>query len=158
MVYHGTPQFPRLQASAYVKTSRPLPRYNCVAWAVGDTSKWWWPHPYDRHCYWPPGFLREETVPIFVDVFRTFRYVPCSLPTPEVSFEKVALFTDAGGVPTHAARQLISGVWSSKLGEGHDIAHHSLSDLEGGIYGWPALFLRRPRLSSFLLTEGRTVS
>jgi hypothetical protein len=156
MVYHGTPQFPRLRASAYVTTSRPLPRYNCIAWAAGDTSKWWWPHPYDRRCYWPPRILREETLPIFVEVFRTLGYQPCSSATPEVSFEKVALFADAG-VPTHAARQLITGVWSSKLGEGHDIAHHSLSDLSGGIYGLPTLFLKRYRLSTFLLTEGRDV-
>jgi hypothetical protein len=57
--------------------------------------------------------------------------------------EKVALFADPAGIPTHAARQLASGQWTSKLGQAEDI-EHELRALEGEIYGVVALILKRP--------------
>jgi hypothetical protein len=53
------------------------------------------------------------------------------------------LFADAAGIPTHAARQLTSGAWTSKLGNAADI-EHELRALEGEIYGVVALILKRP--------------
>jgi hypothetical protein len=53
------------------------------------------------------------------------------------------LFVDARGVPTHAARLLPSGLWTSKLGEWEDIEHDLLA-LEGDVYGTVALLLKRP--------------
>ncbi|MCI0637958.1 MAG: hypothetical protein L0Y72_23715 [Gemmataceae bacterium] len=43
-------------------------------------------------------------------------------------------------MPTHAARQLPTGRWSSKLGPSEDI-EHDLHALEGEIYGTIALKL-----------------
>jgi hypothetical protein len=60
----------------------------------------------------------------------------------EPGFEKVALFADASGMPQHAARQLATGRWTSKLGRMEDI-EHALRDLEGGIYGSVVLLLKR---------------
>ena len=48
----------------------------------------------------------------------------------ETDFDKIAVFANDQGIPTHAARQLPSGRWSSKLGELEDI-EHDLRDLEG---------------------------
>jgi hypothetical protein len=53
------------------------------------------------------------------------------------------LFADAASVPTHAARQLRSGAWTSKLGISEDV-EHELRALEGEIYGVVALILTRP--------------
>jgi hypothetical protein len=66
------------------------------------------------------------------------------LPTGELEsgFEKIALFA-SDGVPKHAARQLESGRWTSKLGTREDI-EHALHDLEGAIYGSVALVMKRP--------------
>lgn len=47
------------------------------------------------------------------------------------------------GSPTHAARQLPDGTWTSKLGKDVDISHDSLDGLSGDRYGTPALILRR---------------
>jgi hypothetical protein len=55
-----------------------------------------------------------------------------------------ALFALADGFPTHAAWQLGSGRWTSKLGELEDI-EHALRDLEGTEYGAVALVMKRPR-------------
>ncbi|MBC5829215.1 MAG: hypothetical protein GIW98_03355 [Candidatus Eremiobacteraeota bacterium] len=43
-------------------------------------------------------------------------------------FDKIALFTK-DGVPTHAARQLRTGQWTSKLGALQDISHAQTSDI-----------------------------
>jgi hypothetical protein len=47
----------------------------------------------------------------------------------------------------HAARQLPTGHWTSKLGESEDIEHR-LHDLEGLIYGQVVLVLARTRPST----------
>ncbi len=47
-------------------------------------------------------------------------------------FEKIAIYVDTDGVPTHAARQLPDGSWTSKLGDWEDIQHQTLEALETG--------------------------
>ena len=49
-------------------------------------------------------------------------YFPTVDESLEPGFEKVALYA-LGGVPKHAARQLSSGRWSSKLGDLEDVEH-----------------------------------
>jgi hypothetical protein len=65
----------------------------------------------------------------------------------EPDFEKVALFADAQGKPTHAARQLSSGRWTSKLGKKEDL-EHALHALSGAVYGSVVLVMKRPRSPS----------
>jgi hypothetical protein len=124
-------------------TSPPTRDYNCIAWAAGDTGHWWWPDvdPDDEAIFWPPGVVREETLAAFVAAFATLGFAPCSGEAPEPGFEKVALFA-RDGVPTHAARQLPDGRWTSKLGLREDIAH-DLHAVGGDLYGTVVLLLRR---------------
>ena len=63
----------------------------------------------------------------------------------EIGIEKVAIFADEDLLPTHAARQLEDGTWTSKLGEEEDIMHVRLDHVSGRIYGLPVLVMRRPR-------------
>jgi hypothetical protein len=51
----------------------------------------------------------------------------------EVGFTKIAVFAK-GLTPTHAARQLNNGMWTSKLGSAIDVSHN-IFDLEGPEYG-----------------------
>jgi hypothetical protein len=69
-------------------------------------------------------------------------YIEESNETLVPGFEKIAVFADDDGVPTHAARQLSSGAWTSKLGQAEDI-QHPLRSLEGEIYGKVAIILKR---------------
>jgi hypothetical protein len=84
-------------------------------------------------------------------VFRTLGYEPCDSAEPESDCEKVAIYVDLLNRPTHMARQLSSGWWTSKLGGLEDVIHRTLSEIEGtGIpddrdYGRVAIFLRRPK-------------
>ena len=120
------------------------PKYNCIAWAAGDRRRWWWPDDPDfGYGYWPSGVKREETLVAFVAAFGTLGYEECPEGTPERGFDKIALFIAADGTPTHAARQLSDGTWSSKLGVFEDVCHADLDCLTGPLYGRVAAFLRR---------------
>ena len=75
--------------------------------------------------------------------------MPCADGTLEAGFEKVALYASASGNVTHAARQMPSGAWTSKLGVMEDIEHATLSGLEDDGtqpdgYGRVVQFLTRP--------------
>jgi hypothetical protein len=118
--------------------------YNCIAWAAGEAHQRWWPHD----DYWPPQVISEVSLPAFQAAFRTLGYEPCGQnDLLEARFEKVALFV-CGVVPSHAARQLAHGWWTSKLGDNWVIEHESLRGLEGALYGRVALVMKRPRIES----------
>lgn len=139
--------FPNLNPDDFAVTSPRTPVYNCIAWAAGDDTSWWWPTPFAGPplggYYWPEGVPLVESVDAFVRTFRRHGYRECEDGELEHGYEKVALYTDADGTPTHAARQLSDGSWTSKLGKGHDISHGSSSAVEGDAYGTATIFLRR---------------
>lgn len=132
--------FPNLIPGEYRPTSPVDPNYNCIAWAAGDTGRWWWPDSAGVG-YWPPGAPREETIDAFRAAFATLGYTPTSDPSLEPDTDKVAIFATSS-VPAHAARQLPSGKWTSKLGQAEDI-EHLLNGLAGTIYGRVVLILKR---------------
>jgi len=136
--------FPGLGTSTYRVTSAASRDYNCIAWAAEDTRHWWWPDldPDNDAIFWPRGVALEETLDAFAAVFATRGYVACSGEELEPGFERVALFAKAGA-PTHAARQLASGRWTSKLGLREDI-EHDLHAVSGDLYGTVVLLLKRP--------------
>ena len=132
--------FPGLAGSGHRVTSPATPGYNCIAWAAGDTTRWWWPDAF-QIAYWPAGVPREETVETFVQAYRTLSFEECESRALESGYEKVALFA-VGDRPKHVARQLPDGAWSSKLGCEVDI-EHTLESLEGRLYGKVVKVLRR---------------
>ncbi len=134
--------FPGLARSGYQETSARNNDYNCIAWAAGESHVWWWPGLDASREYWPPGVPRERTRDAFVAAFASLGYLVCEGEEPEAGFEKIALFADADGRPTHAARQLPNGRWTSKLGKAEDI-EHALHDLEGAVYGAMVLIMKR---------------
>jgi hypothetical protein len=126
-------------------TSPPDLHYNCIGFAAGRSDVVWWPdeYPDPQSDYWPQGILREESVPAFVELFQSLGYELCSDGDLEARFEKVAIYA-LGQKPTHAARQLTTGAWTSKLGVEEDIVHEKPESLDGPCYGSVVQFLRRP--------------
>jgi hypothetical protein len=129
-----------LTAENYHETSSATWEYNCVAWAAGVTDAWWWPAP---GRYWPPSVPREESVAAFIAAFATLGYTPVVSWEREPGVEKVALYAN-GPTPTHAARQLPAGAWTSKLGPAIDIEHDTPEAVAGGDYGDVIAVLGRP--------------
>lgn len=126
--------------------SAVTPSYNCLAFAAGDTARWWDPLE-QPGLYWPPGVARGDTVGDWAKALATvgFSVNPEGSPLLEPQVVQVALFANQGKA-SHAARQLKDGWWASKMGGIEDIEHRLPADLERGTYGQVTLWLKRPRL------------
>lgn len=142
--------FPNLQITQYKITSSKDCGYNCIAYSFEDDTRWWWPDP---SYYWPSGIPMEETLEAFVRAYESIGYSVCENGKYEFGYKKVAIYTFPDGKPTHAARQLPSGKWTSKLGNLEDI-EHELNGLFGNSYGTVATFLKIAYLSSPPLPSG----
>lgn len=94
--------------------------------------------------YWPPGIPALPSMSGVLAAYEVCGYEVCTSPDLEEGFDKIAVFTDASGEPTHAARQIATGAWTSKLGDHVDIEHTDVAAVGGGMYGEPNLFMRRP--------------
>lgn len=134
--------FPHLKTTGYQVTSPASPDYNCIAWVATEDSRWWEPDPQGLY-YWPETSPREFTLEAYLQVFISLGYTPSDTAALELGFEKIAIYVNTQGMPTHAARQLANGRWTSKLGKSEDI-EHSLEGLQGPVYGSVAQILRRP--------------
>lgn len=128
--------------NGFTITSPATAEYNCIAWAAEDTSACWWPDPSYIY-FWPPNLPREETVETFMRAYETLGYIYCDSADYEDGFEKIAIFIHSDGKPKHAAKQLTSGSWTSKLGQAEDI-EHALDGVAGSIYGRVAAIMKRP--------------
>jgi hypothetical protein len=132
--------FPNLPAAEYRETSEQSCLYNCIAWAAEDVDNWWWP---SEDSFWPVDIV-DDAVGSFEDAFRaSHNYEPCDNGQLEVGFQKVAVYAVRDRVK-HMARQLDSGLWTSKLGIGWDISHHTTENLVSRQYGDSISYLRRP--------------
>lgn len=130
--------WPNLSEEERLGTSPRSNAYNGIAWAAGEDDRWWEPDDprYDPHIgpkYWPDGVPHRYTVENCVRVFAQLGYTECEGPGQEPGFEKVAIYADDDGDPTHVARQLPSGVWTSKMGTLEDAEHATVHGAEGGL-------------------------
>ncbi len=135
--------FPKLTNENHQETSPATVSYNCIAWAAQDSERWWWPDRYGLY-YWPPAVQRAENLDAFVRAYAELGYEVCQEETPEENVDKIAIFVDASGTPTHVARQLPNGRWTSKCGKLEDI-EHDLEALTGNCYGEVAIRMKRKR-------------
>jgi len=98
--------------------------------------------------YWPAGAPREVTLEAFISAYGTLGYEACNDGKLEPEFQKIVIYARSGR-PTHAARQLSNGTWTSKLGPWVDIEHDDPDEVlrfpKCSIYGEPVQFLKRPK-------------
>lgn len=140
MTFDAT-EFPRLNANNHRVTSPESADYNCVAWAAGDSHRWWQPGV----CW--PGSTEGLGLESLEAALRSLGYEPCPDGDLENGFEKVAVYS-SGAFFTHVARQLASGKWTSKIGQLEDIEHDDPEVLAGGAYGRVESNMRRARAVS----------
>jgi hypothetical protein len=134
--------FPHLREAPYEITSPADPSYNCIAWAVGENERWWWP---SSQAFWPQGVSLRPTLDAFVEAFSYQGYERCGDSSLEDGWEKVVIYAREDQRPTHVARQLTDGKWTSKLGKDVDISHANLDCICGNKYGKPVVIMRRRR-------------
>jgi hypothetical protein len=136
--------FPNIGQGNDRDTSPKDTRYNCIAHAASSQNRWWWPDSMGQ-AYWPPSAPREETIGAFIISYGTLGYVQCPDGSLEQGYEKIVVYAKGPGntEPTHAARQLPSGKWTSKLGQVEDIEHDTPAVVEGPCYGQAVLYMKR---------------
>ncbi len=98
--------FPKLAAEGFEIVALPTVRYNCIAFAAGDTDDWWSFHQPE---YWPEGATRSNSIGSLVEVFAAIGFEQCDGGGVEPGFEKVALYEQQGRW-THASRQTPNGM------------------------------------------------
>jgi hypothetical protein len=133
-------RFPRLKTDGFRITSPRTTAYNCVGWAAEDNENWWSPEDFGLY-YWPAGVSRDGSVDAWAAAFASLGFESCGDAELEPDYVRIAIYAH-GGTALHAARQLPSGRWTSKLGRSEDI-EHDLESLSGEGYGEVVLFMRR---------------
>ena len=91
----------------------------------------------------------DESLEEFTRVFALLGYEECVGVELDEGFEKVAIYAGPLG-PAHMARQLPTGLWTSKCGDWEDIGHQ-LGALEGEEYGRVVRVMRRERTTRALV-------
>ncbi len=134
-------EFPNSSAEPFTQTSHIDVNYNCIAWAAGDNTRWYEPDPFGQY-YWPLAVPRDYTIEAYINLYEFLGYERCQDGNFEDGYIKVAVFA-SGTLPTHAARQLENGNWTSKLGKNIDV-EHSIFSIEDGMYGQVVQYLRKP--------------
>ena len=119
--------FPNLANEDFEIVCPPCERYNCLAYAVGDTSQPWSDEPQD---YWPPEVLRDPTIAGLERLFRWLGLRKRDRSMLEVGYQKVALYGNQG-LWNHVALQMPNGRWRSKLGKGALIEHETPNGVAG---------------------------
>lgn len=142
--------FPGLANDANFKITSPCDSvYNCIAWAYQYKDRWMWPKisgdvRLDGVCYWPDEVINSPEVDAFQKAFELKGYILCDNAEHEDGFQKIALYVKKSTtICTHAARELRSGMWTSKLGINHDIQHGTPYAIEGDIYGEVHCIMKR---------------
>jgi hypothetical protein len=138
--------FPHLAAAGYSPRSEQSGVYNCIAYAAGDETRKWEGYR-EIGYYWPEGASEGHTLAALMSAFEQLEYALCNSDALEPEYEKVALYVDADGLWTHAAKQGEDGQWTSKLGNLEDIVHRTPQALSGPdpAYGQVAVFMKRRR-------------
>jgi hypothetical protein len=134
-------EFPNARIFGYKITSNPSSKYNCIAWAAGDSTAWW---TYLPGYKWSDTVKREPSVERLIEVFNEMGYKKCNTDSLEEGYEKIAIYANSG-VWTHAARQLANGHWTSKLGYEEDIEHSTPDALTNSDYGIVYCIMKKER-------------
>ena len=137
--------WPNLNEENGLPISRDDAFYNCLAFAVDDPTKKWWPVESDDAYDWPESFPKEETRESFIRALHDFwGYDECAGGNFEDGYVKIAIY-EKDNEPKHFAKQLPNGRWASKLGGLEDIEHTTLEALEDGDYGKVVAYMRKLR-------------
>ena len=131
--------FPHLSSEDFEIVDDPTGQYNCIAYAAGDTSQWWWPNGID---YWPPWVSLNNSMESLKEAFAGLGYEPCDDGNVEDGCQKVVLYGSQERFE-HAAVQMPNGRWRSKMGRGPVIEHRRPDALAGEVYGKAMGFMRR---------------
>lgn len=119
--------------------------YNCIAWAYEINDRKLWPgQPPPPGYAWLPEVNGANELDMLKNLYINAGYEECEDGMLEEGYKKVAIYVNSDG-PQHAALQMESGRWTSKLGSLEDIEHETPEVLNGDFYGNASVFLKKVR-------------
>jgi hypothetical protein len=136
--------FPNLHAGNHRDEKGAAKRYNCIAWAAGFDDVIWDHAEGDDaevRSFWPANAPHDYKVTSLVIAYQSVGFEICADGSLEAGIEKIAIYAD-GGIYEHAARQLETGKWTSKMGKAEQIEHDAPENLEGPAYGQVVMYTR----------------
>ena len=136
-------QFSRI-GDAFEITSEATPTYNCIAWAIGETERWWEGGEFSGY-YWPSDVPTSHALDSLELALRKIGFERSEVGAFDSRYETIAIFEESDEEYSHVAKALANGHWSSKIGDAEDIEHYELEALVGQrpAYGRFAFFMRR---------------
>lgn len=139
-------------------TSCPDTNYNCVAWANGDTTRFWSPTPDGLRSgnYWPEDLPALCSVKVFKDLFARDGFVECAPEELPDGVEAIAIYVSEGGQPEHVARRKADGTWMSKMGDEADIEHQTVGCLDCNVWTF-AVMLRKASATERVERQGKPI-
>ena len=138
-------EFPNLKS--YHITSSYNPVYNCIAFAVGDETRYWTSdQALSGHSgyHWPDGAKTGQHLSALQSAYEIEGFEVCGDGEMEDGYQKVALYATNDGNFQHVAKQCKDGSWKSKLGDFEDIRHLKAEWLNSPRYGQVVCFMKRP--------------
>jgi hypothetical protein len=140
--------------AGYRVTSKKDATYNCVAFAMGDTSKWWDPSPLPG-LYWPEGTVRSPHLDSLIGACEHEGFEVCKSGDLEEGFEKIALYVDDNGFWAHVAKQ-VGNQWCSKLGDEEDVLHPTAHCFGDSAYHWHWVHFMKRRIREVASHKAKT--
>jgi hypothetical protein len=134
-----------LHAGNHHDTGERTNKYNCIGWAIGRDDQWVDPadpEEWEENFYWPENVPRDYKITSLIMVFELAGFAICADASLEDGVEKIAIYAD-GDEWMHAARQLDTGKWTSKMGPDERIEHDTPEDLAGPWCGQVKMFMQR---------------
>jgi hypothetical protein len=87
--------YPKLADAGYQITSEETPIYNCIAWAVGDPTRWWEcgeDGPIDEPgVYWPEGARYGFGLEALISAYELIGYELCPKVGPSLKRDTTRL-------------------------------------------------------------------
>lgn len=110
--------------------------YNCIAFAFGDQTRWWWP---DGSHFWPKDCLDPDESESFEKLFRKVgaKITPIDRVDKiahDPKYVTLAIYADEDGAINHLAVLNEDNTWTSKLGANY-LIEHEYDALTQGSYG-----------------------
>lgn len=158
--------YPQIRSHGYKvssdTTEHKSQKYNCVAFAAGGDTKFWWEgstfnsKPVKKPGrFWPDGIDTDDSIETYVKVFESVGYSVYKGKIEdcvkfELFCEKIIIYGYPEQAFSHVSYQLYFG-WIAKLGDWEDVKHKTFNALEGEYYGNVMVVMKRTcKLRGFL--------
>ncbi len=134
--------FPNATPETLIEKSPATSEYNCIAWTLGEEHLWWDTVP---GYFWPRRIPKPASViQNVVEMYNAQGFIECQSADLEPGIEKIVLYSESGKF-RHAAFQLESGRWTSKMGPYEDVVHSTAETLLGDELEKIERIMMRPR-------------